>query len=233
MDKKFSLTFNVEIGKHDTYYQAQFDPGDPATRCTISYQFSPFQENGSGGLLQSVGIGVRKEDDIYNRETGCRMALKSALRRIENKTVRAAAWKAYLEKFPVSNRRRRPNFSLTLTEAMQAARKIIREDVLLRNAWPEDEWISLSKGWDLNLSLDDKNNPTAALYLVRDGKTVTNKWYAIKVPSEKSPDLKQYAVVQLINHLSSSPDSPAPKDDNELKGSTLAAMELTVRDLPA
>ncbi len=58
------------------------------------------------GNLLGMGIGVLKHGDLYDRETGCRMALKSALRdALISGEQRRKIWEAYLERFPASERK--------------------------------------------------------------------------------------------------------------------------------
>ena len=96
------IEFKVSMQLSDVYvekYTIVITPDNPITRCVIY---------GSGELEHgreiAFGIGVRKHGDCYDLETGCRMALKSALRGVPAKTIRQAIWEQYMLVFPVNQR---------------------------------------------------------------------------------------------------------------------------------
>ena len=82
-------------------YRIVLEPDNPVTKCTI---YSRLTISISWGL-KAYGIGVRKHGDVYDLETGCRMALRSALRMIRQEEIRKAIWAKYLELFPISERK--------------------------------------------------------------------------------------------------------------------------------
>lgn len=71
------------------------EPDNPVTVCTIKQ---------TGNRLVAFGIGVCKHGDKYDLETGCRMALKSALKDVPYSNFRQKTWEKYLEMFPVKDR---------------------------------------------------------------------------------------------------------------------------------
>lgn len=87
---------------NNIHYRAVIKPHNPVTTCEIQGQSAPIMDNFWG--LCAYGIGVCKRGDVYDRKTGCRMALASALRKIGDDQVRAAFWKKYLERFPIKDR---------------------------------------------------------------------------------------------------------------------------------
>jgi hypothetical protein len=63
------------------------------------------------------------------------------------------------------------------------ARKIVKSYIEQHengtDAWPEDEWVSIGKYFDLNMYTDyTKKMHYAAIYPVVNGKTNTKEWYA-------------------------------------------------------
>ena len=94
---------------NNTHYRAVITPGNPVTTCEIQHQAGTIYEN--HWRLMYHGMSICKHGDRYDMETGCRLALKSALRKPKKwdyayeKQFRTAAWAAYLAKFPVSERR--------------------------------------------------------------------------------------------------------------------------------
>ena len=77
-------------------YQILIDPDKPITRCAI------YRERN----LLAYGIGVLKHGDVYNKEFGCRMALRSALGMLDyDLPVKQDIWREYLKIFPVSERK--------------------------------------------------------------------------------------------------------------------------------
>lgn len=86
------------------HYRIIIEPHNPITKCKILAQYEPIVDQCWRNT--AFGIGVCKHGDTYDMETGCRMALKSALRTIKQDDIRAAAWKAYLEAFPVESRKK-------------------------------------------------------------------------------------------------------------------------------
>lgn len=84
------------------HYRITIRPHDPVTTCEVETQHEPIIPG--FWKIVTYGLGVRKGRDIYDLETGCRMALASALRKIDDQSLRAEFWKLYLEKFPVSER---------------------------------------------------------------------------------------------------------------------------------
>lgn len=90
------------------HYRAVITPGNPVTTCEIQRQAEPVHNN--CWTIAYYGMSICKHGDTYDLETGCRLALKSVLRKPKNwqhaasKEFRAAAWKAYLQRFPVSER---------------------------------------------------------------------------------------------------------------------------------
>ena len=73
-------------------------PDDPITVCEI---YRPDRDQ-----LISYGLGVRKHGDVYDRETGSRMALRAAIIRSDMSDLyRVDIWAAYLAIFPISERK--------------------------------------------------------------------------------------------------------------------------------
>lgn len=94
-----SITLTADLGDFGEV-DIVLEPNDPITTCEI---YRP------GGELMSYGLGVRKEDDEYDLETGCRMAFMSAYRRFDgmfDDQDRAAMWQAFLKEFPPEKRRK-------------------------------------------------------------------------------------------------------------------------------
>lgn len=85
-------------------YQARIKPGNPVTVCEVEYQCEPIIDQTGYWTMAAYGLSVCSPQDGYNRETGMRLALASALRKTGDKTLRGAFWRAYLEKHPVSTR---------------------------------------------------------------------------------------------------------------------------------
>jgi len=75
--------------------RVSIEPNKHITKCTIRFDWE----------LLAFGIGVLKHGDAYDRELGCRMALKSALKMLNRKDVNADIWAEYLKIFPVSERK--------------------------------------------------------------------------------------------------------------------------------
>jgi hypothetical protein len=103
------IVFNIE-GTTTTrdrtyadYHRIVIEPGNPATMCKILYQVEPFIED--CWSIWRVGMGVCQRGDAYDLETGCRMALKSALRDVSDKKLRRKIWQAYFQRFPVKDRK--------------------------------------------------------------------------------------------------------------------------------
>jgi hypothetical protein len=107
-----------------THYRAVFDPRKPVTVCEIQAQSEPLISG--HWRTEHYGLSVCKQGDIYDMETGLRLALKSALRKPKDwqfagsKRFRAAAWAAYLERFPVSERN-------TAAKEAEQYKELIRE----------------------------------------------------------------------------------------------------------
>lgn len=85
-------------------FRAVIKPGDPVTICEIQSQYQPVVKG--FWKVYSYGLGVCKSEDTYDYETGLRMALRSALRKIGDLNLRTAAWEAYLERFPIECRKK-------------------------------------------------------------------------------------------------------------------------------
>lgn len=73
-------------------YEIDIKPGNPVTICEIDLA--------NTGQLFAYGLGVCKPGDTYNRETGCRKALKSALYAIP-RSERRVIWEEYFKLFPL------------------------------------------------------------------------------------------------------------------------------------
>jgi len=101
------------------HFRAVITPHDPVTKCIISSQVEPIMADYWG--LESVGIGVRKHGDAYDRETGCRMALTSALRQLGTKSIRKSIWDQYLALFPIAERTKPEERTFTCTITLDAS----------------------------------------------------------------------------------------------------------------
>jgi len=84
------------------HIRVEIRPHNPVTQCLIAHQFEPVIGNYWKTLAE--GMSVCKHGDAYDLETGCRMALISALRKVREKAIRRAVWTEYLKLFPVSGR---------------------------------------------------------------------------------------------------------------------------------
>ncbi len=114
------------------HYRAVITPGNPVTICEIQKQAEPIQER--YWEVKHYGISICRHGDAYDFETGCRLSLKSALRKpkaydyTDKQSFREAAWKAYLDRFPPSQRKRpEPPKDLCVTVA-KAFEKALIED---------------------------------------------------------------------------------------------------------
>lgn len=95
------VAFIVDTGLQ--HYTVDLLAGNPITFCNLYFGAIEDIESASNHDLAGYGCGVRKHGDIYDREMGFRMALKSALVWIARED-RPAFWKAYLGLFPVESR---------------------------------------------------------------------------------------------------------------------------------
>lgn len=95
------VTFIVDAGTQ--CYTVELLAGNPITFCNLYFGIMQDTEFAGSLDLAGYGTGVRKHGDIYNREMGFRMALRSALVWITRED-RPAFWKAYLEIFPIEKR---------------------------------------------------------------------------------------------------------------------------------
>lgn len=48
------------------------------------------------------------------------------------------------------------------------------------NEWPEDEWVSLSDEYDMNIYIDDDGKERATLFPIINGETSLEKFIEIK-----------------------------------------------------
>lgn len=151
MSKKITLEFCNIHKDRELHYRITISPGNPVTRCTVEYQHAPIIEQ--CWTLESSGIGVLKPGDTYDLETGCRMALRSALREIEDKAIRKLAWAFYFKAFPLQSQA--PD-AITLKQAIGKAKSIIAQHNFY--SWPLHEVISLGQDWTLVLQRTD--NPS-------------------------------------------------------------------------
>ena len=100
------------------HYRAVITPGNPVTICEIQRQSEPV--NARHWEIKYYGMSICRPGDTYDLETGCRLSLKSALRKPKNydycdrQNVRAAVWKAYLDLFPPDKRKKIPLVKITI-----------------------------------------------------------------------------------------------------------------------
>lgn len=90
--KPIEITFEYD----EKIYRAIFSPGNPVTTCDIYFSYFGLKKLN----YLSSGIGVCKHGDTYNKRTGFKMALKSALRKLKNQELRPLFWEKFLEIFP-------------------------------------------------------------------------------------------------------------------------------------
>lgn len=64
---------------------------------------------------------------------------------------------------------------ISMPAAMRKAEKVISE---WQGEWPEDDWIGIDEGWDLNL-YGGADGRGATLHPVYDGHTCTNTAYPV------------------------------------------------------
>jgi len=64
---------------------------------------------------------------------------------------------------------------MNMPAAMRKAEKVINE---WQGEWPEDDWIGIDEGWDLNL-FEGPDGRGATLYPVYDGNTCTRASYPV------------------------------------------------------
>lgn len=126
------------------HYRAVITPGNPVTICEIQRQSEPI--NDRHWEIEYYGMSICRPGDTYDLETGCRLALKSALRKPKNydhcdkQSVRGAAWKAYLDRFP-PNQRKRPeppkDLHVTVAKAFEKAlmERMERDMVFTNRVW--------------------------------------------------------------------------------------------------
>lgn len=129
---------------NNTHYRAVITPGNPVTTCEIQHQAGTIYEN--HWRLMYHGMSICKHGDRYDMETGCRLALKSALRKPKTwdfaaeKQFRTAAWAAYLAKFPISERVdpakvEANEYREMVTTFARAIQKSMERDMLFTPGW--------------------------------------------------------------------------------------------------
>ena len=122
----FEIVKPVEDCERPDHYHVTIQPSDPVTTCEILQQNDPIIDRPEYWNVEAYGLGVRKHGDIYDRETGCRMALASALRKIDDKELRGEIWKLYLEMFPVESRK--SQLEIALSEACKLIAKMFEAE---------------------------------------------------------------------------------------------------------
>lgn len=115
MSKPVEIEVITELSgyKNPVHFRVKIDPHDPVTKCTVTSQAEPLYPD--YWHLEAVGIGVCKPGDVYDRETGCRMALASAFRTFKDENIRKMIWEKYFEIFPIKNRKALENQPLMVT----------------------------------------------------------------------------------------------------------------------
>ncbi|HZW04263.1 MAG TPA: hypothetical protein VFF68_10075 [Anaerolineaceae bacterium] len=83
-------------------FRITIEPHNPITQCTVEEQYGRIIEY--CWRLRAFGLSYCRPGDVYDAETGNRLALTSALRKIDNEKVRKAIWDEYFKLFPPSER---------------------------------------------------------------------------------------------------------------------------------
>ncbi len=99
----------------------------PVTTCEIQFQYDPIVSD--GWLIKTYGLSVCQSGDTYNIETGLRLSLASALRKVDDLKFREYAWTAFLAKFPPNKRKKPKKPEDPLGAIREAFRKAIIESI--------------------------------------------------------------------------------------------------------
>lgn len=146
MSKNRTITFEHAISAQNPnqpdwqeHFRVVIEPHDPITVCTIYAQYDPIIKD--CWRIVAFGFSHCRGGDVYDQETGCRLALTSALRKIKSEELRAAFWKLYLERFPVEQRV--DQAVLQMRMAVRALQAIHDEGVKRKQAIDEETRMKL------------------------------------------------------------------------------------------
>jgi hypothetical protein len=97
-------TIEFQYTNEKRAYHVTLQPDNPLTICEVRMDIPPYYRNLDQWQLTAYGVSVRKHGDRYDLEIGCRKALASALRKIDNRDLRRKIWEKYTEIFPIEKR---------------------------------------------------------------------------------------------------------------------------------